>query len=46
MGGLQWSTSGIVTTAENMAYWGYSLLSPNGSDILSDIRDKPKNFDS
>ena len=42
-GRLQWSTSGIVTTAENMAYWGYSLLSPNGSDILSDIRDDLKN---
>jgi len=41
-GRLQWSTSGIVTTAENMAYWGYSLLSPNGSDILSDIRDDLK----
>lgn len=41
-GRLQWSTSGIVTTAENMAYWGYSLLSPNGSDILSDIRDELK----
>ena len=42
-GHLQWSTSGIVTTAENMAYWGYSLLSPNGSDILSEIRDELKN---
>ena len=42
-GRIQWSTSGIVTTAENMAYWGYSLLSPNGSDILSEIRDELKN---
>ena len=41
-GRIQWSTSGIVTTVENMAYWGYSLLSPNGSAILSEIRDELK----
>ena len=41
-GRIQWSTSGIITTAENMAYWGYILLSPNGSDILSNIRDELK----
>ncbi|MEC9309754.1 MAG: serine hydrolase [Chloroflexota bacterium] len=41
-GRLQWSTSGIVTTAENVAYWGYSLLSPNGSKTLADIREQLK----
>ena len=35
-----WAGCGIISTAENMARWGYELFSPSGRAISSHVRDQ------
>ena len=38
-----WAAGGLVSTAENIAKWGWELYDPSGSAVSSNVRDQIKN---
>jgi len=43
IGKATWAAGGIITTAENLAKWGYALYDPKGTAVTASVRNTLKN---